>query len=152
MADRLAANYLGPSRGPDFGTDGYAVGPDVAPRLRTFENMMRGSGEEDAFVSSAGIRYTFEDDPETGDLIVRGYQDVYDILEANKAMLTANSGYTPDKAMQRVASIPALVRNKVLIQTNGQVDLWRPETDEKYYRKFLNDIDNRHLRTAPGRL
>lgn len=144
--------YLGPSRGPELGADGYAVGPDCAPRLQTFEKMMSGVGEEAAFISSAGVRYTFEDDPHTGDLIVRGYQDVYDILELNKAMLTENNGYTADKSMRRVSSVPALVRNKVLIQTNNQVDLWRPETDEKFYRRFMNDIDNRHLRTAPGRL
>lgn len=132
--------------------DGLSKDGDAAPRLQTFEKMMTGAGEELAFKSSAGVNYTFEDDPLTGDLIVRGYQDVYDILELNKAMFTENSGYTPDKSMRRVASIPALIRNKVLIQTNNQVDLWRPETDEKYYKSFLNDIDNRHLRTAPGRL
>lgn len=148
MADDLA-----PSRGPELGADGYAVGPDVPPRLVSFEKQMRGAaGEENAFISSAGVRYTFEDDPETGDLIIRGYQDVSDILELNKAMFTENSGYTADKSMRRVASIPALLRNKILIQTNGGVDLWRPETDEKWYKRFLNDVDNRHLRTAPGRL
>ncbi len=103
-------------------------------------------------MSSAGVRYTFEDDPQTGDLIIRGYQDVYAILEANKDALLTNDGYTRDRSIRRVASIPALIRNKVMIQTGGQVDLWRPETDEKYYKKFLNDSDNRHLRTAPGRL
>lgn len=113
---------------------------------------MNGVGEEAAFVSSAGVNYTFEDDPHTGELIIRGYQDVYDILEANKDALLTNDGYTRDKAIRRVGSIPALIRNKVMIQTGGQVDLWRPETDEKYYKRFMNDIDNRHLRTAPGRL
>lgn len=113
---------------------------------------MRGAGEEMAFVSSAGVRYTFEDDPQTGDLIIRGYQDVYAILEANKDKLLSNDGYTFDRSIRRVGSIPALVRNKVLIQTGGQVDLWRPETDEKYYKKFMNSSDNAHLRTAPGRL
>jgi hypothetical protein len=138
---------------PELGADGYAVGPAIPPRLQSFERQMQGgSGEESAFMSSAGVKYTFEDDPETGDLIVRGYQDCYDILELNKAMLTENDGYTKDRSMRRVASIPALVRNKVLIQTNGGVDLWRPETDEKWYKKFLNDSDNKLLRTAPGRL
>lgn len=114
--------------------------------------MSGAAGEELAFISSAGVKYTFEDDTETGDLIVRGYQDVYDMLELNKAMFTENNGYSPDKSMKRIASVPALIRNKVLIQTNNQVDLWRPETDEKFYKKFMNCSDNRHLRTAPGRL
>jgi hypothetical protein len=144
--------YLGPSRGPEMGEDGLSRGSDSAPRLQTFEHMMRGVGEEAAFTSSAGVKYTFEDDPHTGELIIRGYQDVHDILELNKAMLCANDGYSRERDIRRVASIPALLRNKILIQTNNQVDLWRPETDPKYYKKFLNDIDNRHLRTAPGRL
>ena len=103
------------------------------------------------FTSSAGIKYESGFDDE-GNMIVRAMQDVYAILEANKAEATENSGYSLDKSLRRVARIPALLRNKVLIQTNNQVDLWRPETDEKYYKQFLNDIDNRKLRTAPGRL
>lgn len=103
------------------------------------------------FTSSAGIKYESGFDDE-GDMIVRAVQDVYQILELNKAQFTENSGYSADKSIRRVASIPALMRNKVLVQTGGQVDLWRPDTDPKYYKRFLNDIDNRHLRTAPGRL
>jgi hypothetical protein len=130
----------------------YAVGDDAAPRMKTFEHLMRGVGEEPAFQSSAGINYTMEDDPLTGDLIIRGYQDVYNMLELNKAMFNENSGYTFDKSMKRAASIPAAIRNKVWIETNGQVDLWHWKTDEKWIKRFLNDSDNRHLRTAPGRL
>lgn len=103
------------------------------------------------FTSSAGIQYESGFDAE-GDMIIRATQDVYKILELNQAMFTENDGYSFDKSIKRVASIPAIVRNKVLIETGGQVDLHRPETDPKYYKRFLNDIDNRKLRTAPGRL
>lgn len=114
--------------------------------------MQGAAGEELAFRTTAGMSYTFEDDPQTGDLIVRGYQDVYSILELNQSMFNENAGYTADKAIKRVASIPAAVRNKIWIETNGQVDLWRSETDPKFYKRYLNDIDNRKLRTAAGRL
>lgn len=108
-------------------------------------------GFQPMFTSSAGIKYESGFDDE-GNMLIRAVQDVYQILELNKTQFTENSGYSPDKSIRRVASIPALLRNKVLVQTGGQVDLWRPDTDPKFYRRFLNDIDNRHLRTAPGRL
>ena len=133
------------------GDVGEAAHPKPPP-LKSYENAAGGAHDfRPMFESSAGIKYESGFDDE-GNMIVRAMQDVYAILEANKAEATENSGYSLDKSLRRVARIPALLRNKVLIQTNNQVDLWRPETDEKYYKHFLNDIDNRHLRTAPGRL
>ena len=49
-------------------------------------------------------------------------------------------------------TVEAILRNKVLVETNGQVDLWRPDTDQKFYKRFMNDSDYSKLRTAPGRI
>lgn len=104
------------------------------------------------FRSGAGVEYETKTDEVTGDMIVRACQDVYQILEANQAAFTSNDGYSADKSIRRVGSIPALLRNKVLVETGGHVDLWRPDTDPVYYKRFMNDPDYRKLRTAPGRI
>lgn len=117
--------------------------------LKSFEHVM-GTGEQPWFVSSAGVKYTTETDNLTGDLIVRGYQDVYEMLELNKAMFTENSGYTPDKSIRRVASIPALLRNKIMAEEGW--DPWQPSKYPDRYRRLMNNIDYRKLRTAEGRI
>lgn len=106
------------------------------------------------FTSAAGIRYDWLPQAD-GTTLIRGTQNVQDILELNKAMYNENAGWNADKTFRRVASIPAAVRNKVLIDTGGQVDLWKrghENADKKWINRYLNDIDNRHLRTAQGRL
>lgn len=102
------------------------------------------------FTSSAGIDYETRTDEVTGDMIIRACQDVYEILELNQAMLTANSGYTPDRALRRVGSIPALLRNKIMAEEGW--DPWQPGKYPERYRRLMNDIDFRKLRTAEGRI
>ncbi len=106
------------------------------------------------FTSAAGIRYDWL--PQTdGTTLIRGTQNVQEILDANQAEYNENAGWNADKTFRRVARIPAAVRNKVLIDTNGQVDLWKrgaEGADTKWINRFLNSSDNRKLRTAPGRL
>lgn len=72
-----------------------------------------------------------------------------DILERNKALYTHNDGYTRTRDMQRVGSIPL-----ALIDLWETVEGWNPyhpANADKLAQK-LDDIDFRHLRTAPGRL
>lgn len=72
-----------------------------------------------------------------------------EILERNKAMYNHNDGYTPSREMQRVGSIPmALIE---LWQTVEGWNPYAPENADRLARK-LDDIDFRHLRTAPGQL
>lgn len=123
----------------------------AAPKVKAYDAGGK-TDEQPWFTSSAGLNYTTETDAITGDMVIRAYQDVYAILEANKAMFNHNNGYTPDKTFQRVASVPASVRNKILIETNGGVDLWKPETDPKWYKRFMNSNENLAFRTAAGRL
>lgn len=106
------------------------------------------------FTSGAGIRYDWIPQAD-GTTLIRGTQNVQDILDANQAEFNENSGWNADKTFRRVARIPAALRNKVLIETKGQVDLWRrgaEESDTKWINRFLNDVEHRKLRTAPGRL
>lgn len=140
---------LAPSRGPELGEDGYARGADAAPRLESFEHLMQQAGEVPLFRTTGGAMYTTETDA-NGDLIIRGYQDVYEILELNQSMVTENAGYTQDKSFRRVASIPALIRNKIMAEEGW--DPWQPAKYPERYRRLMNDIDYRKLRTAPGRI
>ncbi len=98
--------------------------------------------------SSAGVEYSMEAG-EGGQLIIHSTQDVYAILEHNKAMLTENNGYNWDKSMRRCASIPHGLRLKWLLDEGW--DAWNPEHQDALTKK-LNDPDYRHLRTAPGRV
>jgi hypothetical protein len=118
--------------------------------MQSFEHLLQQAGETPLFRSSAGALYTSETDEATGDLIIRGYQDVYEILELNQAMLTENNGYTPDKSFRRVASIPALLRNKIMAEEGW--DPWQPGKYPDLYRRLMNDPEYRKLRTAPGRI
>ena len=128
---------------------GYSRAVDAAPRLRTFEHP-GGAGEQPLFISSAGVTYTSETDPQNGDLIIRGHQDVWAILEANQAMFAENSGYTADKSIRRAASIPALLRNKIMAEEGW--DPWQPAKYPDRYKRLMNDISYRKLRTAEGRV
>jgi hypothetical protein len=134
---------------PSLGPDGYGNDTDCAPRLRSFEHLM-GNGELPLFQSSAGINYTTETDQATGDMIIRGYQDVYAILEANHEAYNTNDGYNKERDMVRLASIPLALRNKIMIDEGW--DPYRPDLYPERHRRLLNDIDYRRLRTAKGRV
>ena len=126
--------------GIDLDANGFYVGEAAAPRLATTKS---------GWVSSAGARYEVKTDS-SGELLISGYQDVWAILEANQAMLTENNGYSHDKTFRRVASIPLLLRNKILIEEGW--DPYRPDLYPERYKRLMNDPDCRKLRTAPGRL
>lgn len=101
------------------------------------------------FTSSAGIRYDWL--PQTdGSIVIQGVQDVYQILEMNQAMLTENDGYTQDRSFRRVASIPTALRNKIMAEEGW--DPWQPARYPERYKRLVNDIDYRKLRTAKGRI
>lgn len=122
-------------------------------RLAASVEASRRTGDNSyMFTSAAGIRYDWLPQSD-GTTIIRGTQNVQDILEANKTAYNAHDPHIARKQFFRAVSrVPAVVRNKVLIETNGGVDLWRSDTDEKWIKRFLNDSDNRAFRTAPGRL
>ncbi len=85
----------------------------------------------------------------SGGVEVRISQDVAPLLDRNRAMATHNDGYSESREMRRVASVPAIVRQKWLIEEGW--DMMDPAHADKLARK-LNDPDWSYLRTAPGRV
>lgn len=121
------------------------------PPLKSYESApLQQHGFTPLFRSSAGIDYETAIDNVTGDMIIRACQDVYKILELNQAMLMENNGYTADKTLRRVASIPTLLRNKIMAEEGW--DPWQPGKYPERYKRLMNDIDYKKLRTASGRI
>ncbi len=78
------------------------------------------------------------------------------ILDHNKKLYTQNDGYSPDKGLKRVASIPAIVleiwcKEYHKDQNNGNWFALPKETQQKILREKLNSSDYRYFRTAEGR-
>lgn len=71
------------------------------------------------------------------------------VIERNKTMATHNDGYTQDRTLRRVATIPTIIWLKWLNEEG--VDAYKPE-NAKWLCNRLNDSDYAYLRTAPGRL
>lgn len=85
-----------------------------------------------------------------GGLLIHSVQDVEPILDRNKAMRTTNDGYTADRSMRRVATIPLIVRNIILNEQGW--DPWKPHLYPEKMAALLNDPDWSSLRTADGRI
>ena len=78
------------------------------------------------------------------------------ILDHNKKLYTQNDGYSPDKNLKRVASIPTIVleiwcKEYHKDQNNGNWFALPKETQQKILREKLNSSDYRYFRTAEGR-
>ena len=100
------------------------------------------------FTSSAGIEHRMvrTDD---GGLQFSATGETDHIIEENKAMMGHNSGYSEDRTLRRVATIPLIIWLKWLNDEGW--DAFKPENAKKLCDK-LNDSDWSYLRTAPGRL
>lgn len=107
----------------------------------------------DLGVNKAGIRLEMERIARTGNLsqdwLFHTSQNIDAILDSNKAKATHNDGYTADRTMRRVATLPA-----AFIQHCREVEGWNPYDPEHADRlvKVLNDSDFQAFRTAPGRM
>lgn len=99
------------------------------------------------FTSSAGIEHRMVKTADGVAFAARGETDP--VIERNKAMATHNDGYTQDRTMRRVATIPPIIWLKWLNE-DGR-DVYKPE-NAKWLCDRLNDADYAYLRTAPGRL
>ncbi len=95
--------------------------------------------------TEAGISHdiTFDD----GKIITSATQDTDGILDANRAMVTHNDGYSPSRELRRVASIPLVLIYKWRAEEGW--DALNPAHADRLARK-LNDPDYAWLRTAPG--
>jgi hypothetical protein len=88
------------------------------------------------------------DDGEGG-LIIRTSQDVTEIVEQNKAQYNAGSVHDKWGDFTKIASLPFTI-----IDTLNRKGIMRgfAVINEKEFRKFLNDPDNRFFRTRPGKV
>lgn len=100
------------------------------------------------FVSSAGVRHYWRDNPD-GSVSIDSFQDVDAVLDRNKAMANENDGYTPSRDLRRVASIPLLLVQKWRDEEGW--DAFDPACADRLARK-LNSSEFLYLRTAPGHL
>jgi len=99
--------------------------------------------------TEAGISHSMLED-EQGRLVgFRSVGETDPVIERNKAMLTQNDGYTPDRSMRRVASIPYILIAKWLNEEGWNA--LDPANADRLMRK-LNSSEYAHLRTAEGRL
>jgi hypothetical protein len=78
------------------------------------------------------------------------------ILEHNKKLYTQNDGYSPDKGLKRIASIPTLVlevwtKEYFKDQNKGNWFALPKDVQQKILREKLNSSDYRYFRTAPGK-
>ena len=78
------------------------------------------------------------------------------ILEHNKKLYTQNDGYSPDKSLKRVATIPTLVlevwaKEYNGDQNNGNWFALPKDVQTKILREKLNSSDYKYFRTAPGK-
>ena len=99
------------------------------------------------FTSSAGIEHRMVRTDEETQFLATGATDP--VIEQNKTWATQNDGYTQDRSMRRVATIPTIIWLKWLNEEG--VDAYKPE-NTKWLCDRLNDSDWAWLRTAPGRL
>jgi hypothetical protein len=84
-----------------------------------------------------------------GGLIIRTTQDVTDIVEQNLAQYNATSVHAKWGDMAKVASLPFTV-----VDTLNRKGIMRgfAVIDEKEFKRFLNDPENRFFRTRPGKV
>lgn len=87
-----------------------------------------------------------------GGLVIETAQDVSGIIESNKRQFNAfdeRARWSDDLLGNKVASIPLTV-----IDDLNQKGIMRGFhiLDEKRFKDFLNDPDNRVFRTRPGRI
>jgi hypothetical protein len=92
------------------------------------------------------ITEIFHWDPATGVAVIETIQPIDQLLASNQSAYASTSKQTPysDGIGGQVAAIPSTVFAQ--LQASGVA------SDPKALKKFLNDADNRKLRTRPGTL
>lgn len=83
-------------------------------------------------------------DNEDGTVTIISEQDCEPLLDLNKKMANENDGYNKPRDMRRLATIPALLMEKWLIECG--YDLHKLE---ELVARRLNDSDYQWLRTSP---
>ena len=96
-------------------------------------------------------RYIQESD---GKLTINNQQNINPLLERNKKLYTANSGYTPSKDFKRIASVPPIILEIWTKEYNGSRNWFGlpKDTQNKILKTKLNSSEFRYFRTAEGKL
>ena len=89
------------------------------------------------------IRRIYYADPD-GDVTIHTAQDVEEVVQASKEDFKDRAGSRWSEFQNHVARIPTSIWFKLVRE--GIVD------DEKRFKAWLNDPDNRAFRTRPGRV
>ncbi len=87
---------------------------------------------------------TYEEESD-GTVHITKYQDTDPILQINKQEY--HSGINDKSDLRKVASIPLVVWQNWIKETNGAI-----QKDEVLLAKYLNDPDNKFLRTHNSRI
>ena len=101
------------------------------------------------------ITETFLDNDKDG-IIQKRSLDIEPIIENNKKLFNQNDGYSSDKGLKRIASIPVVIleiwcKEYHKDQNKGNWFELPQETQKKILKEKLNSSEFRYFRTAPGR-
>jgi len=94
------------------------------------ENLEAGKAELHHYDEAAGLAY------------IEQVQDCTEIVEANRELYNLSDGIPRFGDGKRVASIPMVIYMELVRQGITK--------DQKKFRQWLNDPDNRAFRTLPG--
>jgi pyocin large subunit-like protein len=105
--------------------------------------------------TNKNITETYLDNGNDG-VVQKRSLDVSSILENNKRLYTQNDGYSPDKGLKRVATIPTIIleiwtKEYHKDQNKGNWFELPKDIQQKILREKLNSSDYRYFRTASGR-
>ena len=101
------------------------------------------------------ITETFLDNDKEG-IIQKRSLDIEPIIENNKKLFNQNDGYSSDKGLKRIASIPVVIleiwcKEYHKDQNKGNWFKLPQETQKKILKEKLNSSEFRYFRTAEGK-
>ena len=101
------------------------------------------------------ITETFLDNGNDG-VVQKRSLDVKPILENNKRLYNQNDGYSPDKGLKRIATIPTIILEiwtKEYYKDQNKSNWFNLPKDiqQKILREKLNSSDYRYFRTSSGK-
>lgn len=106
---------------------------------------MRKLGED---TNWAGVKTSFYEG-DNGQVIIENSQDITAVVESNKSRYAATDERAKWGELEHIGWIP----DSVIIELNRQ-NIMRgyAVVDQKKFKAWLNDPDNRHFRSRPGRI
>jgi hypothetical protein len=101
------------------------------------------------------ITETFLDNDKDG-IIQKRSLDIEPIIENNKKLFNQNDGYSSDKGLKRIASIPVVIleiwcKEYHKDQNKGNWFELPQETQKKILKEKLNSSEFRYFRTSEGK-